>query len=73
MRIVLGNQYDSYSDALIVTGIEPLEKRRLNPCSKFSSSCMRSQRYSTWFLKNDATHATQLRGTGTCKYKIDQC
>ena len=48
-RIILDAKYNSYTEALDLTGLQTLSKRRVQLCTKFAVDCTRSDRYSEWF------------------------
>ena len=62
-RIILGIKYDSYTEALELTGLQRLSIRRLHLCTNFAVQCSESERYSDWFPMNRSTHSMRLRQT----------
>ncbi|XP_072048561.1 uncharacterized protein [Amphiura filiformis] len=62
-RIILGIRYDSYTEALELTGLQRLSSRRLQLCTKFAVECSESERYSDWFPMNRSSHSMRLRRT----------
>ena len=64
-RIILGRSYDSYTEALKVTGLHMLSSRRSQLCTNFAIDCTQSDRYSEWFPLNGKTHSMKLRQTNT--------
>ena len=51
LRIILGNDYFNYDNALQILNLEKLEKRRDKICRKFARTCERSSKFSKWFTK----------------------
>ena len=43
-RIILGAKYNSYTEALDLTGLQTLSNRRIQLCTKFAVDCTRSDR-----------------------------
>ena len=64
-RIVLGAKYNSYTEALDLTGSQTLSNRRIQLCNKFAVDCTRSDRYKEWFPLNNKTHGMTLRRSRT--------
>ena len=64
-RIILGAKYNSYTEALDLTGLQTLSNRRIQHCTKFAVDCTRSDRYSEWFPLNNKTHGMTLRWSRT--------
>ena len=64
-RIILGAKYNSYTEALDLTGLQTLSNRRIQLCTKFAVDCTRSDRYSEWFPLNNKTHGMTLRRSRT--------
>ena len=60
-RIILGAKYNSYTEALELTGLKTLSNRRLQLCTKFTVDCTKSKRYTDWFPHNNKTHFMNLR------------
>ena len=67
-RIILGAQYDSYTDALDQLTLQTLNNRRSHLCLQFAQKCCDSERYSDWFPCNSKTHNMTLRHT--TKHKV---
>ena len=43
LRIILGDNYLSYSNALTITGLSTLFERRTNLCLKFAKACVKNR------------------------------
>ena len=52
MYIILGDEYESYSNALETLNCEPLETRRENLCIKFAEKSLKHEKYGKWFRKS---------------------
>ena len=44
LKIILNEYYDSYSQALKITGLPSLEERRLILCKKFATKCIKNEK-----------------------------
>ena len=64
-RIILGAKYNSYTEALDLTGLQTLSNRRVQLCTKFAVDCTRSDRYSERFPLNNKTYGMTLRRSRT--------
>ena len=67
--IILGNEYNSYKNALSVLKQETLEKRRENMTIKFAKKCAKNPKHSNMFPRN--TMRQNLRTNK--KYKEYEC
>ena len=75
LRIILGAQYTSYSEALTELGLLSLADRRHELCVKFATTCAQSERCLSWFPMNSRTHGMNLRRTNTYqerKFRTDR-
>ena len=70
-RIILGSQYESYTDAVEELNLQTLSDRRIQLCYQFAQKCCDSDRYSKWFQGNSKTHQMSLRHT--LKYDNPRC
>ena len=61
LYIMLGDGYESYTNALKLTILETLESRRSKLCSKFATKSMKHPKHSNWFKVN--TKVTFTRQT----------
>ena len=48
-HIILGDQYESYKNALKLTNLETLEARRIKLCTKFAKKAERNEKHMSWF------------------------
>ena len=54
LYIILGDKYQSYSQALEKLNCEPLEVRRENLCLRFARKALRHEKYNKWFKTNSS-------------------
>ena len=69
LHIILGEQYESYNQALTVTGLQTLEIRRQNLCLKFGRRAELHSKHKRWFAPNTSTVNTRQQ---KAKYKSVQ-
>ena len=48
-HVILGDQYESYKNALKLTNLETLEARRIKLCTKFAKKAERNEKHMSWF------------------------
>ena len=51
LHIILGERYQSYRNALEITGLESLETRRRRICLKFARKAENNKKHSKWFKR----------------------
>ena len=56
LRVILGEKYISYKNALNVMKMDSLEMRRQNLCLKFAKQCIKNEKLKNMFLKNQNKH-----------------
>ena len=61
LHVILGADYTSYSVALRVANLEPLESRRTKLCSKFALKAIRHPKHSNWFKENQVRTKTRQK------------
>ena len=61
VRIIIGKNYESYEDGLRKAGLESLEDRRENLCSKFANKCLKNEKTKTMFPLRIKTHKMEAR------------
>ena len=66
LHIILGEEYESYNQALIITGLQTLEIRRQNLCLKFAKRAELHSKHKRWFALNTSTVNTRQQKV---KYK----
>ena len=63
-RIILGNKYTHYNQALTTLGLQPLYIRRIKLCTTFVlKSC--NYKFNEWFVKSKSSHSMNLRSKRT--------
>ena len=50
VRIILGSNYSSYSEALMLLSLESLESRRMKLCLNFALKAEKHPKYCSWFV-----------------------
>ena len=60
-RIILGKEYEHYSEALSRMGLESLYTRRISICTKFATQAHESAKFNHWFPQSKRTHHMSLR------------
>ena len=68
LKIILGNRYKSYQQALSELDIETLDNRRENRCIRFARKCVKNEKTARMFPLKEKTHAMQTRKTE--KYEV---
>ena len=61
LRLILGEKYKTYNDALNVMKMDSLEMRRQNLCLKFAKQCLRNGKLKTMFPKSQTRHEMEKR------------
>ena len=61
VRVILGNNYNNYEDALKKIGLVTLEERREQMCLKFAKECLKLEKMKKLFPKNESNHLMQKR------------
>ena len=59
LRIILKDDYESYVNALSLTGLETLAARRTKLCLNFAKRCLKSEKTSNMFPLNDSLANTR--------------
>ena len=68
LRIIMGDEYSCYEDALKLANLETLEERRTFLCLEFAKSCIKSPSTCSMFPQNDSQRQEQKRNCHS-KYK----
>ena len=61
VRIILGDSYNNYEDALKKIGLVTLEERREKMCLKFAKECLKLEKMKKLFPKNQSNHLMDKR------------
>ena len=61
LRVILGDKYISYKNALNVMRMDSLEMRRQNICLKFAKQCIRNEKLRNIFPRNYSSHSMEKR------------
>ena len=61
VRIMLGNNYTNYEDALIKADLQTLKERREELCLSFAKKCVKNDKTKHMFPENIKSHAMILR------------
>ena len=61
LKVILGEKYENYKDALKVVGIDSLEKRREELCLKFAKQCVRHEKLKGLFPRIERRHKMEKR------------
>ena len=68
LKVILGDKYMNYENALRKLGLENLHDRREDLCLNFAQKCSRNPKLKNMFPKNDKMHTMETRNTE--KYKV---
>ena len=70
VKIILGDSYRGYKNALNVLNLQSLDERREELCLKFAKKCTRHPKLKGMFPKNIKEHTMSLRTSE--KYKVEK-
>ena len=59
LRIIFGDQYNGYSTALKISGLDTLETRRNNICLKFAIKAEKHSKHRNWFKQKQIVNTRQ--------------
>ena len=62
LRIILGDQYLSYRNALKALNLQSLDERRESLCLKFAKKCLQVEKFKSLFPKRQVAHRMKKRG-----------
>ena len=62
LRIILGDQYINYKNALKILNLQSLEQRREFLCLKFANKCLQVKKFRSMFPRKNQIHNTSKRG-----------
>ena len=63
LKVILGSRYESYTKALNILNLEPLEERRVYLCLKFAQKCTLNDKTKKMFPTNEKTHNMEMRNS----------
>jgi hypothetical protein len=63
LAIILGKGYISYAHALRTLGLKQLNIRRDELCGKFAEKSLKSEKHSSWFVRNQKGINTRSQKT----------
>ena len=72
LKIILQDEYESYSNALTITGLSTLFQRRSNLCLKFAKSCVKNPQTRHMFPANPTRTEYDLETRFREKYLVQQ-
>ena len=61
LRIIFGNAYESYMNALEMANLENLDKRRENLCLKFARKASKKSKFKSWFKLKSKLNTRQVQ------------
>ena len=61
LKVILGERYLSYEDALLKTGLKTLKQRREDKCLSFSLKCLKHPQLKRLFPRNENLHQTRKK------------
>ena len=61
MKIILGNKYNEYENALEMINLEKLSERRRNLCLKFAQNCLKNEKTKDMFKLNAKSNPMNTR------------
>ena len=62
--IILGEEYESYDNALALLERETLEARRIKLCKKFARKTLKNPRYANWFYPANKESSPNIKTRG---------
>ena len=63
LRLILGDQYSSYKNALEVLNLQSLDARRESLCLSFAKKCLQVEKFKSMFPKKHQVHMMKKRGS----------
>ena len=69
LKIILGDKYVSYENALKVLKLQSLKERREELCLKFARKCLEVPKFEKMFPRNHNDHDMEMRGSEFFKVK----
>ena len=59
LRVILKSDYESYENALLLTGLDTLDQRRTILCEKFAKNCVKNNKMQHMFPLNPSSVETR--------------
>ena len=72
LRVILGDRYRNYEEALKIIKIDSLEERRQKICLKFAQQCLRNEKLRDMFPKSQSDHKMIKRNAEKFIVKQDE-
>ena len=69
LKVILKDEYESYHDALEITGLENLKTRRIELCLRFAKKCLRNEKTAGMFPLNQ-NYGERLRNSNRYEVKF---
>ena len=73
LRIILQDDYLSFSNALSLTGLKSLFERRADLCLRFAKSSAKNDQTKSMFPLKPATHRYNINTRNREKFEVTQC
>ena len=70
VRVIMGRNYTTYKNGLIVLKLDTLEKRRELLCLRFAKNCIKTEKVKDLFPLNNSKHGMKMRKVK--KYKTNK-
>ena len=71
LKIILQNDYQTYSNALYITGLKSLYERRDDLCLRFAKNCLKNEQMKLMFPLNPISYMINTRHRE--KFQVTQC
>ena len=68
-HIILGDEYETYSNALKILSLESLESKRRNLSLKFALKASKHKKFKSWFKENDQNVNTRHEKPKYCEVR----
>ena len=70
LYIILGENYENYTNALEILELETLKERRFKLCEKFAKKALKHEKYKNWFQPNELSQKMNTRKSEKQKLNI---
>ena len=61
LKIILASEYENYTTALVITGLDTLSERRKILCKKFAKNCIKNEKLNHMFPLNQSNVNTRFK------------